>query len=227
MNYLPLIGIAIIVIGFAFKVNTLAVVILAGIVTGLVSGISIVEVLALLGEGFINNRLVTLFVMTLTMIGISETYGLKEQAIRLINKMRGLTVGRFLSLYLLIREVSGFFSLRLGGHPQFVRPLVEPMAQASAVARHGELSKKDEERIKAQAAAMDNFGNFYAQNTFLGAAGTLLIAGTLESLGYEAPQAGIAFASLTIAGIAFILGVVYNFWLDKQLDRRYGKVGEK
>lgn len=227
MNYLPLIGIAIIVIGFAFKVNTIAVVIFAGLVTGLVSGISLAEVLALLGEGFINNRLVTLFVMTLTMIGISESYGLKEQAIRLINKMRGLTVGRFLSLYLLIREVSGGFSLRLGGHPQFVRPLVEPMAQASAVAQYGNLSKQDEERIKAQAAAMDNMGNFYAQNTFLGAAGTLLIAGTLESLGYDAPQGRIAFASLAVAGITFILGVLYNYWLDKQLDRRYGKVGEK
>ncbi len=227
MDYLPLIGILIIVVGFALKINTIAVVIVAGIVTGLISGLSFTGVLALLGEGFVNNRLVTLFIMTLTMIGLSERYGLKEQAIRLINNLKGLTVGRFLSLYLFIREVSGAFSLRLGGHPQFIRPLVEPMAQAAAVAKYGELSEEDEERIKAQASAMENMGNFYAQNTFVGASGTLLIAGTLDSLGYDAPAARIALASFAVAGIALVLGIIYNIWFDKQLDRRYGKAGEK
>lgn len=227
MDYLPLIGIVIIVVGFALKINTIAVVIFAGLVTGLISGLSITGVLALLGEGFVSNRLVTLFIMTLTMIGLSERYGLKEQAIRLINNIKGLTVGRFLSLYLFIRELSGAFSLRLGGHPQFIRPLVEPMAQASAVAKYGELSKKDVERIKAQASTMENMGNFYAQNTFVGASGTLLIAGTLESLGYEAPAAKIALASLVVAGIALILGIIYNYWFDKQLEGRYGKAGEE
>lgn len=227
MDYLPLIGILIIVVGFTLKIDTIAVVILAAIVTGVVSGISLTEVLGLLGQGFINNRLVTLFVLTLTMIGLAERYGLKEQAIRLINNIKGLTVGKFLSLYLFIRELSGTFSLRLGGHPQFIRPLVEPMAQASAVAKYGDVDEKGIERIKAQAAAMENMGNFYAQNTFVGASGTLLIAGTLESLGYEAPAARIAVYSFAIAGVALILGIAYNLWFDRELERRYGKAGDK
>ncbi|UUX33737.1 DUF969 domain-containing protein [Fundicoccus culcitae] len=227
MEYLPLIGIVIIVIGFMMKVDTIAVVIVAAIVTGLVSGLSLTEILALLGQGFTNNRLVTLFVLTLPMIGLSERYGLKNQAIHLIDKIKGLTVGKFLSLYLFIRELSGVFSLRLGGHPQFVRPLIEPMAQASAVAKYGETDEKTQERIKAQAAAMENMGNFYAQNTFVGASGTLLIAGTLESLGYHAPAAQIAVASFAIAGIALVLGIVYNLWFDRQLDKRYKKEGSK
>src|SRR5699024_1463780 len=104
------------------------------------------------------NRLVTLYVLTLTMIGLSERYGLKEQAVYLINKIKGLTVGRFLSLYLLIREAAGLFSLRLGGHPQFVRPLIEPMAQASAVANFDDTDEETKERIKAQASVMENMG---------------------------------------------------------------------
>lgn len=226
MEYLALIGILIIVVGFVLKMDTIAVVIIAGLVTGLVSGLSITEILVLLGQGFIDNRLVTLFVLTLTMIGLSERYGLRDQAVYLINKIKGLTAGRFLSLYLFIRELSGTFSLRLGGHPQFIRPLIEPMAQASVVAKYGEVDEDTKERIKAQAAAMENFGNFFAQNTFVGAAGTLLIAGTLESLGYDAPAAQIAVASFAVAGIAFLLSVVYNLWFDYQLDRKYKKAGD-
>lgn len=226
MNYLPLIGILIIVIGFIMKLDTIAVVIIAGLVTGLVSGLSITEVLALLGQGFVNNRLVTLFVLTLVMIGLSERYGLKDQAVYLINKIKGLTVGRFLSLYLFIREISGLFSLRLGGHPQFIRPLIEPMAQASAIANYEDIDEEAQERIKAQAAAMENFGNFYAQNTFVGAAGTLLIAGTLDSLGYDAPAARIAVASLVVAGIALLMSILYNMWFDRQLSKKYKKKGD-
>jgi len=225
MHFLPLIGILIIVIGFIMKIDTIAVVIIAGIITGLVSGLSLIDVLALLGQGFTDNRLVTLFVLTLTMIGLSERFGLKEQAVYLINKIKGLTVGRFLSLYLFIREVAGLFSLRLGGHPQFIRPLIEPMAQASAVANYEDMDEETQERIKAQASVMENMGNFYAQNTFVGASGTLLIAGTLESLGYSAPAAKIAVASLVIAGISLLMGIVYNIWFDRQLSKKHKKVG--
>ena len=226
MDYLPLIGIVIIVIGFILKIDTIAVVIIAGLITGLVSGLSLTEVLALLGQGFTENRLVTLFVLTLTMIGLSERYGLKEQAVYLINKIKGLTVGRFLTLYLLIREAAGLFSLRLGGHPQFVRPLIEPMAQASAVANFDDTDEETKERIKAQASVMENMGNFYAQNTFVGSSGTLLIAGTLKSLGYDAPAAKIAVASLVIAVISLLMGIVYNIWFDRQLNKKYKKAGD-
>ena len=226
MHYLPLIGVLIIVIGFIMKIDTIAVVIIAGIITGLVSGLSLTEVLVLLGQGFTENRLVTLFVLTLTMIGLSERFGLKEQAVYLINKIKGLTVGRFLSLYLLIREVAGMFSLRLGGHPQFVRPLIEPMAQASAVANYEDTDEETQERIKAQASVMENMGNFYAQNTFVGSSGTLLIAGTLKSLGYDAPAAKIAVASLVIAVISLLMGIVYNIWFDRQLNKKYKKAGD-
>ena len=50
---IKLIGIVIIVVGFALKLDVLAVVIVSGIVTGLVSGIDFIEVLRILGESFL------------------------------------------------------------------------------------------------------------------------------------------------------------------------------
>lgn len=53
MEYIKLIGIVIIVVGFALKLDVLAVVIVSGIVTGLVSGIDFIEVLRILGESLL------------------------------------------------------------------------------------------------------------------------------------------------------------------------------
>lgn len=217
MEYIRLIGILIILIGFILKVDTIAVVIVAGLATALVSGLSIIEFLTLLGEAFVSNRLVTLFFLTLPMIALTERFGLRQQATRLIEGVKGLTTGRFLSLYMAIRELAGFFSIRIQGHTQFVRPLIEPMAQASAKAKFDKDNEKAQEKIKAKSAAMENLGNFFAQNTFIAASGVLLIAGTLESLGYDVSAVSIAQASLPVAFIALILVVVSNIIFDKRL----------
>ena len=163
MEWIKLIGILVILVGFLLKLDTIAVVIVAGFVTALVSGISVVDFLTMLGEAFVNNRLVTLFLLTLPMVGLSERFGLKQQAVILIEKIKGLTPGKFLSLYLFIRELAGFFSIRIQGHTQFIRPIVNPMAQAAGENKFGELDEKDQEKIKARAAANENFGNFFAQ----------------------------------------------------------------
>lgn len=92
MEWFKLIGILIIVLGFVFKFNTIASVVLAGLVTALVSGISFMEFFTLLGESFINNRIVSIFFLTLPMIGLAESYGLKEQAVKLIQKVKGLSM---------------------------------------------------------------------------------------------------------------------------------------
>lgn len=226
MYYLPLIGILIIIVGFAMKLDTIAVVVIAGLATALVSGISVMDFLVMLGEGFVNNRLVTIFILTLPMIGLAETFGLKNQAVRLINNVKGMTTGSFLTLYLFLRELAGFLSIRIGGHPQFVRPLVQPMAEAAAISKNGEIDDDTKEEIKAQSASMENIGNFYAQNTFVASAGTLLIAGTLESLGYEVMAIDVARASIPIAIIAFILTAVYNYAFDQKMNRKYRKGGK-
>lgn len=215
---MALIGILIVIVGFALKLNTIAVVISAGIITGLVSGMSIVEVLNIIGKTFVEKREMCLFLLTLPVIGLCERYGLKEKAIILIKKVKGLSTGKLISSYLFIRELSSAMSVKLGGHPQFVRPLINPMAQGSAIAKYGEIDSKSEDLIKASAAASDNYGNFFGQNVFLANSGVLLISGTLETLGYSVDTLQIAKASIPVAIIALILGIIQNYYLDKKLD---------
>ena len=216
---MALIGIVIVIIGFALRLNTIAVVIGAGIVTGLVADMSITEILRTLGETFVAKREMCLFLLTLPVI--CERYGLKEKAIMLIKKAKGLSTGKILTGYIAIREIASTASVKLGGHPQFVRPLINPMAQGAATAKYGKLSEADEDKIKGSAAAMDNYGNFFGQNVFMANSGVLLIAGTLETLGFNVDTLQIAKASIPVAVIAFVLAAIQNYYLDKSLDRKY------
>jgi uncharacterized membrane protein len=227
MEWIKLIGILIILVGFILKFDTIAVVIIAALVTALVSGISIGDFFTMLGEAFVNNRLVTIFLLTLPMIGISERFGLRQQAVILIQKIKGLTPGKFLTLYTAIREIAGLFGIRISGHPQFVRPIVNPMAQAAAKTKYGELSEEDEDKIKARAAANENYGNFFAQNTFVAASGVLLIAGTLKDLNYNVSEGSIARLALLVALIALVLTAISNMLFDRKLARKYGKKEEE
>ena len=178
MELLKLVGILVVVIGFVLKFDTMATVVVAGLVTGLVAGMSPMEILTTLGNSFISNRTATLFVLTLSAIGLCERNGLKDKAVDLIKMMKSATTGRVLALWQAVRTVASAFSLRIGGHPQFIRPLINPMAQGAAVAQYGQISEEDEDKIKGMAAGTENYGNFFAQNCFMGSSGTLLIVST-------------------------------------------------
>lgn len=227
MEWIKLIGILVILVGFLLKLDTIAVVLIAGLATALVSGIDFTDFLSMLGKAFVDNRLVTLFLLTLPMVGISERFGLKQQAVVLIEKIKGLTPGKFLSLYLFIRELAGFFSIRIQGHTQFIRPIVNPMAQAAAENKYGELEEADQEKIKARSAANENYGNFFAQNTFVAASGVLLITGTLKSLGYDVAASAIALASIPIALIVLVIATLSNLAFDRKMSKKYGEKEEK
>ena len=176
---MSLIGILIIIVGFVLKLDTIAVVVSAGVITGLVSNMSITEILTTLGSSFVNNRTTCLFMLTLPVIGMCERYGLKAKAIMLIKKASGLSTGILLSGYTFIREATISMGVTLGGHPQFVRPLIQPMAEGASIAKYGELDEKDIDKIKGFSAAADNIGNFFGQNVFMANSGVLLIVSTL------------------------------------------------
>src|SRR5262249_56532209 len=109
---------------------------------------------------FTENRLLTLFIITLPAIGLTERYGLQEQSARLIAKVRAATVGRLQIVYQLCRVLHGMLGIRLNGHPVFVRPLIFPMSVGAA----GPLPEDKVEEIKAASSASENYGNFYGQN---------------------------------------------------------------
>ena len=199
---IKLIGIIIVIIGFSLKLDTIAVVLSAGVLTGLVANLSINEILTIIGKTFVSQRAITLFILTLPVIGICERYGLKERAATLISNAKSLSAGKLLSVYALVRQVAAALSIRMSGHPQFVRPLVNPMAQGAAVS---------------------NFGNFFGQNLFMASSGVLLITSTLQEQGYIVDALDVAKASIPIAVILFIMVVVQNHMLDKSLIKKYSK----
>ena len=88
---IKLIGIIIVIIGFTLKLDTIAVVLSAGVLTGLVAGLSINEILTTLGQTFVSQRAITLFILTLPVIGMCERYGLKERAATLISNAKSLS----------------------------------------------------------------------------------------------------------------------------------------
>lgn len=216
---LSLIGILIIVIGFILKFDTIAVVLTAGVATGLVSGMGVQEILEIIGKAFVDTRYMSLFLLTLPVIGILEKHGLRERASTLIRKLQSVSAGRVLSAYLGIREIAAAASLRLGGHVQFIRPLVNPMAYSAAEKIHGELNEEAEELIKAQAANVENLGNFFAQNVFVAAGGVLLIVATLGEQGIVVEPIDVAKASIPIAILAFIYGYIQNKFIDKKIGK--------
>ena len=70
---------------------------------------------------------------------------------------------------------------------------------------------------------MENYGNFYGQNLFLASSGVLLIVNTLSELGYVTTGLDVAKASVPVAIIVFVLVLIQNLILDKQINRAFEK----
>ncbi len=218
---IKLIGVLLIILGFAFKLDTIAVVLVSGIVTGMVGALGLSEVLTILGKAFVDTRYMTVFLVTLPVIGLLERYGLKEQAAEMISRLKTVTAGKILSIYMVIRTVAAAVSLRLGGHVQFIRPLILPMAEGAASKSSGELETQDVEEIKGLAAAVENYGNFFGQNVFVASGGVLLVVGTLSELGYPIEPLDAAKAAIPGAVIATLLAIVQFIWYDRKLRSKY------
>ena len=219
MEYLKLIGIVIIVLGFALKFDVLATVLLAGLVTGIVAGMDIPHILSILGESFVSNRLMSIFLIIFPVIAIIERYGLKERAAYLIGKIKNASAGKVLAIYMLVSTAASAFNVRIGGHVQFVRPLILPMSEAAAkVSKQSDLSENEVEELKGHAAAVENFGNFFAQNCFAAASGVVLIQGTL-SMYKEVTLPSIAMASIPVMVITVAFTFVQVFLFDRKVKK--------
>lgn len=215
MQYLKLIGILIIILGFVFKLDTVATVVVAAVVTALCSGMDISQTLAVIGKSFTDNRMVTLFFLTLPMIGLVESNGMKVVAVNGIAKLKHLTAGSLLDVYMLAREILLFFGIAMNGQVALVRPLLAPMTMAAAE-KNTKLSAKDKEKMKARIAATDNFSNFFSQNAFVAGGGVLLMASTMTSLHHAVKPSQIVIWSVPVAVIAFIVVAIYNHLCDKR-----------
>jgi uncharacterized membrane protein len=215
---LPLIGILIVVAGFALRVNPLTVVATAAIATGLAAHRPLAEVVAAFGKAFVDSRSVPVVWLALPVIGLLESAGLKERARMVISRIQVATTGRLLIAYLAVRQLTSALGLTsLGGHPQMVRPLIAPMAEAAAENRFGELPDETRFRIRAHAAAVDNVGLFFGEDIFIAIGSILLIRGFLEQNGFRVEPTSLAVWAIPTAICAFIIHGTRLALLDRSL----------
>jgi len=228
-EWFKLIGIVIVIVGFALKQRTTLVVVTAAMATGLVAGLPLFSnatspgqegVINMLGRAFSDNRLMTLFLLTLPAIGLAERYGLLEQSAAWIRQLKAATVGRLSILYQLFRVLHGILGLRLTGHASFVRPLIFPMSVGAAESRSPSVLETEKvERIKAANAASENYGNFYGQNLAVVQPGILLVYGVMRGLGYEVSLWRMMAFTSPIVLLSIVLGAIQFLRLDRSLSR--------
>lgn len=199
---LTLLGVAVIVLGFALRFNPLLVVIAAALTSGLAAGLSPVEVLAAFGKAFNTNRYVTVAWLVLPAIAVLERAGLKEQARKTIQALRAATPGRILIAYLALRQISAALGMtQVAGHAQTVRPLVAPMAEAAAEP----LDEGRRDQVKAMTAATDNVGLFFGEDIFLAIGSILLIVGFLDQSGITVEPLHLSMWAIPSAIAAFVI----------------------
>lgn len=220
MNYWPLLGVAVVVIGFVLKRNPVLVVVAAGVVSGFAAGMGVGDLLALIGNSFVSNRALLLFVLTLPVIGLLEHYGLRERAQAWIAGFRSMTLARLLIAYLGLRQLLSMFGLiDLAGHAQTVRPLLAPMSEAAADGDRP-LDAPARERVRALAAATDNVGRFFGEDVFLAFGAVLLIQGFYERQGIHLEPLAIALWALPTAIAAFVIHAVRIVWFQRTLGEK-------
>ncbi len=217
---IKLVGIVVMAAGFTLRLNLLLVVLLSGIVTGLVSGMSFNAIMEEFGRLFLANRYITLpVVLMLPVVGLLERYGLRERAETLIRRFAAATAGRVLLLYTGVRQFTIALGINIGGQASVVRPILAPLAEAAARAYHGVLSKPMVARIRAHAAAAENVGSFFGEDIFIAVGGILLMKGFFDGLKIEVSVWSMALWGMPTAVAAFALMAWRTHVLDRQIAR--------
>ncbi|MGZ8997675.1 MAG: DUF969 domain-containing protein [Allosphingosinicella sp.] len=224
-NYLPLLGLLVLVLGFAFRFNPMLVVPVAALTTGLLAGLDVAEVIGMLGKSFNDSRVILIPWVVLPVIGLLERFGLQQRARAVISGFRAATAGRLLILYLLYRQTISAIGLHsTAGHPQTVRPLVAPMAVAAAE-RSEDLDEDSRDKVKAYAAATDNVGLFFGEDIFFAIGSIVLIQQVLEGYGIRLTPLELAVWAIPSAIAAFLIHSTRLLLLDRALARGRARPG--
>jgi len=220
-----LLGVAVIALGFALRVNPLLAIAAAALTSGLGAHIDFFRIVAAFGHAFVESRYVTVAFLVLPVIGLLEREGLQERARLLIGRLRAATAGRLLLVYLLLRQLTASVGLvALGGQAPMVRPLIAPMAEAAAEQR-GVRDKAERAKVRAMAAATDNIGAFFGEDVFIAIGSILLIKGFLEQSGVIVQPIALSFWAIPTAIAAFLIHGTRLLLLDARLVRRSAASG--
>ena len=205
---LVLLGVLLVVAGFAVGLNPLLVVLASALATGLAAGLSPVEVLAAFGKAFNENRYVSAAWLILPVIGVLERSGLQEAARGLIGRLKTVTFARLMLAYLLFRQGTAALGLTsIAGQTQTSRPIIAPMAEAARATETGveALSPAETQRVRAFAAGTDNIGLFFGEDIFLAIGSILLMVGFLDQNGITVEPLHLSVWAIPTAIAAFLV----------------------
>jgi len=224
VNLWPLLGVAVVVAGFLLRANPVLVAVAACGVTGVAAAMPLVALLESLGNAFVKTRnLPLILLLPVAAIGLLERFGLRDRAQAVIAGVKSATAGRLLIVYLFARESTAAMGLTsLGGHPNMVRPLVAPMAEAAAEAQYGALPERLRHRIRAMSAATDNVGLFFGEDIFAAFGAIVLMHTILQAESIEVNPLHIALWGIPTALSAFVIHAWNLRRLDAQLRRELG-----
>lgn len=221
MEYIKLLGILIVIIGFALKLDSILIIVAAAFATAFVSGIDMVTLVETFGQSFVSNRSMTIFILVMLVTGTMERNGLREASSALIGKIKGASAGVVIGAYGIIRGVFGAFNVGIGGVAGFIRPVLIPMATGAVEANGRKVTPEHLEQIKAMSAGIENISWFFCQVLFVGGSGALLVQGTLANLGYDVKLIDLAAVEIPVAIAGVATGVIYYWLRDRQLNKKY------
>lgn len=221
MELIKLLGILIVIIGFALKKDSILIILTSAIVTAFVGGLGIKGLLETFGTSFVANRSMTIFILIMLVTGTLERNGLREAAANLIGKLKSASAGMVIAAYGVMRVIFAAFNVGFGGVAGFVRPIIMPMATGAIEAKGKKVNEEHLDEIKGMASGMENITWFFGQVLFVGGSGGLLVQSTLASLGYEVELIDLAKVEIPVAIVATIVAIVYYFMKDKKLSKKY------
>ena len=185
MELIKLLGVLIVIVGFALKLDSILNMFLALITTGIVGGLGVGGLLETIGTNFVANRSMAIFIMILLVTGTLERNGLREAAANLIRKVKSATAGKLVAAYGILNALFGAFNVSFGGVAGFIRPVLLPMAEGAITNKFGKANEDHVDDAKGLAVAMQNFTWFFFQVLFVGGACGIIVQTTLAGLGYE------------------------------------------
>ncbi|QOY59787.1 5-oxoproline transporter, DUF969 family subunit [Thermophilibacter immobilis] len=220
MELIKLLGILIVVVGFALKWDSILTIMIAAVVTAVIAGMDPVAFLQTMGKGFVSNRNMLISVVIFLLTGTLERNGLKEAARSLMERVKNASAGLVMGAYGVFRVIFAAFNVGFGGVAGFVKPVVMPMAEAADEMDGRRISERHRDSLKGMAAGMENVAWFFGQVLFVGGSGMLLVQGTMSDLGYAVELPQLAAIQIPVAVVAVAVTTVYYFVFDRRLCRR-------
>ena len=218
---LSLLGVVVVVIGFAMKMQPITIISISAIVTAVCGQIPVEEFLNIIGKSFTANRtqLVALIAMVLT--GSLERNGLRIAGAELIKNVKGLTSSMLISVWCVLSHLFIIFKIPIGGINSYVRPILMPMTIGAIEAKGYEPTPEHVETIKALYGKGSNLANFFGQCLFAANSSVLLIQSTLANIGYDVDVMQIVMVQVPVALFAMVVSASQSYLVDKKMIKKY------